>query len=101
MKILFTTVVMLYLALDFGDPNLPGANSFDPDESVEVIQLQRDPAPSPRQLAVTPGPLMHHASLRRVAQRVRRPVDRGLGIAPAPSHATQRRAPDPSGSEEG
>jgi hypothetical protein len=100
MKIVFTTLVMLYLALDFGDPNLPGANSFDPDESVEVIQLQRDPAPSPPPLAVTPEPFIRQASIRGVVQRVGRSVDRGLGIAPA-LHATRHFAPDPSGSEEG
>ena len=35
MKVLFTVLVMLYLVVDFGDPNLPGAVSFDPDDCVE------------------------------------------------------------------
>ena len=35
MKVLFTALVMLYLALDFGDPHLPGAVTFDPADTVE------------------------------------------------------------------
>ena len=34
-------VLVLYFAFDVVDPFLPGAFSFDPDESVEVGPLQR------------------------------------------------------------
>ena len=37
MKVLFTTLAILYLVVDFGDPNLPGAVSFDLDDCVEVV----------------------------------------------------------------
>ena len=97
----FTVLVMLYLALDFADPHMPGANSFDVDESVVVVQVQRDPAPAPPRLAVTPTPILHLALVRmtppRPAQLVRRRVDH----ARISLHAVQRLPPDPSDSEAG
>ena len=39
-------LIALYLALDFGDPGMPGALTFNPDESVEVVQSARGSAVS-------------------------------------------------------
>ena len=41
MKVLFTSLVMLYLALDVADPHLPGALTFNADDVVEVVRLER------------------------------------------------------------
>lgn len=95
MKAFFTTVVMLYLALDLGNPLLPGANSFLVEDSVEVVQLQREPTPSPPSLAVTPEPLLRLAPVRLSPQRVGRQVRPGPGMA-APLHAVRHLSPDPS-----
>ena len=103
MRVVFTALIVLYLALDFGDILLPGANAFDIGESVEVVQLQRDPSPQPREFAVTPEPL---ARLERHAVRVSPPPAsyhrrRGAGL-PRPVHSAIRHvAADPSVSEEG
>jgi hypothetical protein len=46
----FTFVVMVYLTLDFADPNLPGALNFDPDQSVDAVSTHvrsQFPAPKP------------------------------------------------------
>ncbi len=34
----FTLALLLYVTLDFGNPLMPGAVSFDPSESVEAMQ---------------------------------------------------------------
>jgi hypothetical protein len=97
MKALFTALVMLYLLVDLGDPNLPGANSFDPDDCVEVVQAQRTPSPHPPALAATPKPTgIDRAPARRIPGDVR-PVN----ITPPPIHAVRHFLPDVSGSEEG
>ncbi len=100
MKVFFTTLVMLYLCLDVGDPNLPGAISFDLDESVEVVQFSRDPSPAPPVLAVTPEPLGERAPVRISAEVVRRHAGRGSGVDAIVFHVARRLAPDPSGPEE-
>ena len=91
MRVVFTALVVLYLVLDFSDTLPPGANAFDIGESVEVVQLQRDPSPQPRQFATTPEPL---ARLERHAVRIspqpasyHRRRDAGL---PRPSRAAIR-----------
>ena len=103
MRVVFTALVLMYLVLDLGDSVLPGANAFDGGESVEVVQLQRDPSPQPRQFANTPEPL---ARLERPAVRVSpQPASyhrrRGAGL-PRPLHSAIRHvAADSSVSEEG
>lgn len=96
MKVLFTTLVMLYLVLDFGDPNLPGAITFDPDGCVEVVQAQRTSAPPPRALAAMPEPV-HLAPVRRVPV----PVRRSIQSPSARAHAIRHPLPDVPASEEG
>jgi hypothetical protein len=49
-------LVLLYLVLDFANPHMPGAVSFDPDESIDGVRVERDrQAWSPR--GVVPAPL--------------------------------------------
>jgi hypothetical protein len=100
MRVFFTTLVMLYLALDFGDPNLPGATSFDPDESVKGVQVSRMPTAAPPALAVTPAPRIVLTRVRITAQSISRHVMHGRGVEPVPLHAARHRAPDPSGPDE-
>jgi len=97
-RALLATVVMLYLCLDLGAPQLPGALAFDLDESVEAVQLQRDPTPSPPSVAVTPTPLLGFAPVapQRVARQFRPRPDTGPLF-----HAVRRIAPAPPGPEEG
>ena len=97
MKVLFTTLVMLYLVVDFGDPNLPGAITFDPDGCVEVVQAHRAPAPAPRAVAVMPAPVVRLA----VAPRVPGRVVRSMNGSSARVHAVRHLQPDVSASEEG
>jgi hypothetical protein len=96
MKVLFTTLVMLYLVVDLGDPTLPGAMSFDPDDCVELVQADRAPTALPPVLAVMPTPLFLLAPLPRSPRIVRRP---SLGVALAPMHALP--LPPDLSSEEG
>jgi len=100
MRIFFTAVVLLYLALDFGNPNMPGAACFDLDESVEVVQLQRTPTAAPPALTVTPAPLARRAPIRVSAQRVGHQTRRDLGVEPVPLHPAERPAADLPGPEE-
>ena len=98
MKVLFTVLVMLYLVLDFGDPNLAGAMTFDPEDAVEVVQPQRAPSALPRTLAVMPEPLVR-LPIRRPSFHARRCVTQRF--PPAPPHLTRHVLPDASASEEG
>lgn len=93
MRALFTAVVLLYLIVDFSDPLLPGA--FSIEDTVQVVQLQRDPMPSPPSLAVTPEPLLRLAPVRLSPQRVGHQVHPGPGMA-VPLHAVRHLPPDPS-----
>jgi len=34
----FAFTLLIYLSLDFADPNMPGALNFDPDQCVEAVQ---------------------------------------------------------------
>jgi hypothetical protein len=46
----FTALVLLYLVLDFAAPSVPGAFTFEPSSSVEVVRLARyaeDDRPAP------------------------------------------------------
>ncbi len=99
---LFTTLVILYLALDVATPDLPGALSFDPDESVEVVQLSRDPAPEPSAFAssVTREWWFPVPAIRISRQTACRRADVTPGGS-TPLRALPRRTADPPASEEG
>jgi hypothetical protein len=100
MKVLFTAVLMLCLALDLGDPALPGVPTCNVDDSVEVVQLQRhSPAPAAT-VAADPAPVAVRAAGRVAALAVRRhAVPRRTGVMA--SIALRRPASDPSSPEEG
>lgn len=103
MRVVFTALIVLYLVLDFSDTLPPGANAPDAGESVEVVQLQRDPSPQPRQFAITPEPLArldrHAVQLSPPPASYHRRRDAGL---PRPSRSAIRHvAADSSVSEEG
>ena len=92
MKVLFTTLVMLYLVVDFGDPNLPGAVSFDPDDCVEVVQADRAPSALIPVPTVVPEPVFRLSRLRLSPPRSVRTVRHGFALAPV--HAQQQSPPD-------
>ena len=54
--ILLTWAVMLYLAGDFSDPSMPGAFTFNAEESIEVVHLHKVPVPDPPGPATPPSP---------------------------------------------
>lgn len=97
MRLVFTTVVLLYFLLDFGALSPPGAISFDPDESVEAVQVPRDPAPAPPRPTLAREPLFRLAPVRIAARAVRRDTC----VRPVPLQLARRLAPDPSDPEEG
>lgn len=47
--------LLLYVALDFGNPLMPGAVSFDPEDCVEAVRAGRVTAPADG-VAVAPAP---------------------------------------------
>jgi hypothetical protein len=98
MKVLFTALVMLCLVLDAGAPTLPGAVTFDPEDSVEVVRHQRTPSPLPRTPAVMPEPLLRLPPVRS-SFHVRRVVSHRS--TPAPIRAVRHLPPDASASDEG
>lgn len=99
MKVLFTALVMLYLVLDVTHPGLPGAVSVDPEDSVEVVRLQRTPSAMPRTLAALPEPGVPLPRVSRADFHNGR-VPRGP-FTPAPLHVIRRLPPDASASDEG
>ncbi|MBI2014339.1 MAG: hypothetical protein HYS77_02180, partial [Candidatus Rokubacteria bacterium] len=48
--------VVLYVVLDFSNPLIPGAVSFDPDESVEAVRAGRVAAPAATATPLAPAP---------------------------------------------
>ncbi|MBM4443023.1 MAG: hypothetical protein FJ027_21645 [Candidatus Rokubacteria bacterium] len=77
MRRLFVALVLLYLALDLGNPHVAGAHNFDLDASVEAVPAQRAPvahtmpavsAPLPRLAQPSPAPAL------LVARRPKPPV---------------------------
>jgi hypothetical protein len=99
MRRLLAGLLLLYLVMDFTSAQLPGAFEFDCDDSVEVVRLDRDPAPAPPALAATPEREWFVAPIERplTLTAVRRTdVPRII-----PLHIWQRLAPDPGSTLEG
>ena len=100
MKI-FSLLVLLYLLLDLANPEVPGAFEFDPDESVEIVRIERDVTPAP--------PTLVSMAAREWLMVPTSPLSTltvQLPSGPAPSitmplRIPQRRAPDPPSPEEG
>lgn len=94
---LLTALVLLYLLVDFGNPHVAGAHVFNPDESVEVVQLQRVPAP-PAVIATPAPPLL------RTPLPVSRSIARHRQVSAVRPPAVAWRAitfADPAAPEEG
>ncbi|HBH01064.1 MAG TPA: hypothetical protein DDZ42_03920 [Candidatus Rokubacteria bacterium] len=74
--------VLLYVAFDFANPLMPGAVSFDPDDSVEAVRASQAGAGDAAVVAVPPrAPERLQAPagarpLARVASAVRPPRER-------------------------
>lgn len=49
-------LLLFYVALDFSNPLIPGAVSFDPDESVEGVRAGRVAAPAATAARLAPAP---------------------------------------------
>ena len=49
-----TFLLLVYVSLDLSSPFIPGAFNFNPDESIDGVQRQRDPGP--RRPAMAPAP---------------------------------------------
>ena len=91
-------LLLLYVVLDFSNPLMPGAVSFDLDESVEAVRPGRleppatagaaTPAPAPSRVeSAAPA----RSALRRPAGRAAPPVVlTHLRRTPAPSRASDR-----------
>jgi hypothetical protein len=85
MRRLLVLALLVYLALDFGDPSMPGALNFDPDQSVEAVSTQpREGAPvsiiaalsSPVLVTTTTQVLRQDTPKNRVAPADRRKLTR-------------------------
>ncbi|MBI1964092.1 MAG: hypothetical protein HYS37_12045 [Candidatus Rokubacteria bacterium] len=91
-------LLLLYVALDFSNPLMPGAVSFDPDDSVEAVRAGRLEPPAAA-VAVTPVPAPARVesapptrpALRRPAGPAAPPVVlTHLRRTPAPSRTSDR-----------
>jgi hypothetical protein len=77
-----TLSLLLYITLDFSDPNLPGALNFDLDSSVDGVHTQLRGHPTIAKGATVPAPVFvqevttpkTHTAPRRVSVIVRTPA---------------------------
>ncbi len=95
-------ILLAYVALDFANPLMPGAVTFDPDDSVEAVRAGHVPAPDavpsvsePLVPAVVRAPTPRCA-IARAARAARTPRERlaHLRRAPAPSSIPARSPED-------
>jgi hypothetical protein len=93
----------LYVTLDLADPGMPGALNFDPDQSVEVVQVERlDIIAKPLVSAQPDIESLTHEPSRTVLGR-RSPPTVVLVLVSEPLHRPRGRPPTreyPSASEE-
>ena len=73
---LLVVLVALYVAFDLADPTLPGALNFNPDESVDAVQLTRESIVSAPSLAAAPAAVGHEALILARGSLVARPAPR-------------------------
>jgi hypothetical protein len=98
---LLTLALLLYLGLDFGNPLIQGAVSFDPDESVEGVQ--RSGAHAFQHLVSAPAPQPAHVEPPVAAATVTLAprADTALLVRPVRlSHRVHRRPPPASRSSD-
>jgi len=87
--------VVLYLAWDFTDPDVPGVFTFDADQSIDAAQEKRIPE-------VTTASAITPAIPSRVSAARDRPPDRppsmkrGDRVTPAPVRFVRRTPPPPA-----
>jgi len=94
---LFTALVMLYLTLDCAAPSLPGALSFNADDSIEVVRSESLETATAPMLAMQPERPMptRRAASSRVTGRPSQIERDGA----TPYRAFARSAPAPSGED--
>ena len=92
---LFTAFVLLYLALDFGNPHVAGAHTFD--ASVEVVQQQRAPVAPAVSMASPPAARLAEPAAGPVAVRTPQPAPQLL--APIALRHVRPLAPPPDEDE--
>jgi len=93
--------VALYLVLDFTDPHLPGAVTFDVDECVEGVRVERPRAGvvrAPGAQTFTPERLAPARSARLARACLVHPPAVRLGVVPArdPRRVTADPGPPPA-----
>jgi hypothetical protein len=71
-----TLVLLLYITLDFADPNLPGALNFDLDQSVDGVHSQLRGQSPIAKAATSPAPVF----VQEVALSKARVAPRWLGV---------------------
>ena len=94
---LLVGLLLMYVGLDFANPMMPGAVSFDPSECVEGVHLERARTPeSTASVPVLPvARRIDTASAERAAPRsVRNPRPPLFFVTP-PAHAVPLDAPPP------
>jgi hypothetical protein len=89
-------LLLLYVSADFSNPMMPGAVSFDPDESVSAVRVDRARANEPV-VGVSPLPNFTILSLEKPALRARwaraRTEPEPRVFAPRPAHVTVHETP--------
>jgi hypothetical protein len=68
-------VLLLYISLDFSDPNLPGALNFDLDQSVDAVHTQlRGQLPVAKTSLLPASPIVDGVRLLAAFEVTARPV---------------------------
>lgn len=71
----FAFVLLLYISLDFSDPNLPGALNFDLDQSVDAVHTQlRGQLPIAKTSLLPVSPIVDGVRLSAAFEATPRPV---------------------------
>ena len=71
-----TLMLLMYLALDFSDPNLPGALNFDLNQSVDGVQSQLRGQSSVTKISSAPAPIFVQDTAATKSAVALRPVIR-------------------------
>ena len=91
--------LLVYLSLDFADPNMPGALNFDADKSVEAVPSQARAKLPPAAISLVPlAPSINDAAVFAQAALVRPVISvaRTLPLNLRPRAVLSARAPAPA-----
>ena len=88
-------LLLLYVTLDFSNPMMPGAVSFDPDDCVEAVRAGRLTTPADA-VAAVPAPAPSRFEPVRRAVLPRAPVMSPAPPRERPAHAWRTPAPPPA-----